>query len=93
MLLWQNCPFYRTDLQANAAVNAGGKVNPVPVCTLLVFAGAFVDAGDWAGIYAVGNPFTDVRYDGVWHIFSRTNSVDQRSDGSDWMSAIWRRCS
>ncbi len=70
MLFWQNRSFYRTDLEADAAVNAGGKVNPVPVCALLIFAGAFMNTGDWAGIYAVGHPFTDVRYDGVRHIFT-----------------------
>jgi hypothetical protein len=94
MFFWQNCPFDGTDLETDAAVNAGGKINPVPVCALLVFAGTFVDAGDRAGIYTIGNPFTDVRYDGVRHIFSpdgfltrqfshQTGSHQQRPSSAD----------
>jgi len=82
MLFGQNRPFYRADLQADTAVNAGREIDPVPVCALLVFAGAFMDAGDWAGIDAVGNPFTDVRYDGVRHSFLRSNSNRQRPGGA-----------
>jgi hypothetical protein len=54
-------------LQANAAVDAGAEIDPVPVGSLVVFAGAGVDAGDGAGIYAVGNAFADVSHDGMWH--------------------------
>jgi len=69
MLFGEDRPFHRTDLQANPTVDTGRKINPVPVCALLVFTGAFVDAGDRAGIYTVGHPFTDVRYDGMRHSF------------------------
>ena len=66
-LFWQNCSLHWAYLQANAAVDAGGKINPVPVGSFLVFAGAFMDAGDRASANAIGNPFTDVSNNSVWH--------------------------
>jgi hypothetical protein len=76
LFLRQNSSLYRADLKTDAAVNAGGKVDPVPVGTLGVFAGAFVDAGNGASLNAVGNPFTDVRNNGVGHSLS---SIADRS--------------
>jgi hypothetical protein len=59
--------FDGTNLETNAAVDAGGEVDPVPVGAFGIFAGALVDAGDWAGIYAVGNAFAGVGENRVCH--------------------------
>lgn len=66
----QNRPFYGADLQADAAVNAGVEVNPIPVCALLILARPFVDAGDWASIDAIGNAFADISDNSVGHALS-----------------------
>jgi hypothetical protein len=60
-------PLHRTDLQTNAAINAGCKVNPVPIGAFGIFARAGMDAGNGAGIYAVGNAFADVCNDRMRH--------------------------
>ena len=66
-LLWQNSPFHRTDLQTNAAINAGGKINPIPIRSLGIFPRPFVNASHWAGIYAIGNTFADIRDNRMRH--------------------------
>jgi hypothetical protein len=66
----QNGPLYWAYLEANAAVDAGGKVNPVPVGALGVFAWSFMNTSDWTGIDAVGYPFTNVSHNGVGHNLS-----------------------
>ncbi len=53
-------PFDGTDLQADTTVDAGGKVDPVPICTFGIFAGTRVDAGNRAGVNAIGNAFAYV---------------------------------
>lgn len=68
MLFGQDCPFNWTDFQADAAVNAGIKVDPVPVRSFLIFARTVVDAGDRAVISAGGNAFTNVGHDRMRHI-------------------------
>jgi hypothetical protein len=71
-------PFYRTDLQANPAVDTGGKVNPVPVRPLGIFTGAGVNASNWAGIDAIGDALASVGNDGMWHgVLSRNYSIGQ----------------
>jgi hypothetical protein len=62
-----NRPFYRTNLQTDTTVNAGVKIDPVPVGALGIFAGAFMDASNGTGIDAVGYAFTDVGNNGVSH--------------------------
>jgi len=62
-----NCPLNWTDLQTNSTINASGKVNPVPVSSFSIFTGTFVDTGNWAGINAVGNAFTNISNDGMGH--------------------------
>lgn len=59
--------FHRTDLQTNATVNAGGKVNPIPIGALCIFTGSRMDAGNRTGIDAVGNAFAGIRNDRVRH--------------------------
>jgi hypothetical protein len=66
-------PFDRANLQANAAINASRKINPTPVGAFGIFARARMDAGDWAGIYAIGNAFACVGNNGVWHRYFRLN--------------------
>jgi hypothetical protein len=56
----QDGTFYRTDLETNAAVNTGGKINPIPIRTNGVFTGAFINASYWAGANAVSNPFANI---------------------------------
>ena len=66
-------PFYRTDLQTNAAINAGCKVNPVPISAFSIFTRTGMYAGNRAGIYAVGNAFADICNDRMRHsVFSRS---------------------
>lgn len=60
-------PFYRADLQANAAINAGSKVNPVPVCPFFVFAWPFMDASNRAGINAIGNALAGIGQNRMRH--------------------------
>ena len=57
----------RADLQTNAAIDAGVEVDPVKIGALLVFAFTGVDACHRAGIDTVGDPFADIRNDGVSH--------------------------
>lgn len=59
--------FNRANLQADAAVNASSKVNPVPIGTFHIFARTRVDASNRAGINAVSNAFTGIRNDRVRH--------------------------
>ena len=65
--LRQNGSFHRTDLQTNAAINAGGKINPVPIRSLGIFPRPLVNASHWAGIYAIGNAFADIRDNRMRH--------------------------
>ena len=58
-------------MQANAAVNAGGKVNPVPVCSFGIFAGTGVDAGNRTGIHTIGNAFAGISNNRMGHRLSR----------------------
>jgi hypothetical protein len=67
---WQNRPLHRADLQANAAVNTGGKVNPVPVCSFGVFPRALMNAGYWTGIDTIGDSFANVGDNSVRHDIS-----------------------
>lgn len=60
-------PFHGADLQANSTINAGRKINPVPVCSLGIFARTGVDAGNRAGIHAISDPFTGVGDNSMWH--------------------------
>jgi hypothetical protein len=59
--------FYGTDLKADAAINTGSKVNPVPVSTLDIFTRSFMDASHWTSINAIGNAFTSIGNNCVWH--------------------------
>jgi hypothetical protein len=79
LFLRQNGPLNRANLEANATVDAGGKVNPVPVGALGIFARTFMDTGNGAGIDAVGNPFADVGNNGVGHgiSFSGKDSAER----------------
>jgi hypothetical protein len=64
-LFRNNCPFDWTDLQANPAVNTGCEVNPVPIRSLGIFTGAGVNAGNWAGIDAIGDTFAGIGNNGM----------------------------
>ena len=67
LLLRQNCPLYRTDLETDTTIDTGIKVNPIPVCSLLIFTWAFVNTGDRAGVYAVSDAFANVSHNRVGH--------------------------
>lgn len=67
LFFWQDCTLYRADLNADTAVDAGVKIDPVPVSTFLVFTGAFVNTGNRTSVYAVGNALADVGNNGVGH--------------------------
>jgi hypothetical protein len=69
-LLRQNRPFHRANLETNAAVNTGGKINPVPISALGVFARTLINAGDGTSGDAIGNALADVGDNGMGHGFS-----------------------
>ena len=58
---------YWTDLQADAAIDAGVEIDPVEVCPFLVFSIALVNAGHGAGIHTVGDPLANISDDGMCH--------------------------
>ena len=63
----QNRSINRTNLKTYSTIDTGIKIDPVEVCSLFVFAFAGLNAGDWACINAIRDPFTDVSDDGVCH--------------------------
>ncbi len=65
---WNDRPFHWADLQTNTAVYACRKVNPLPVVnTLNVFARAWVNASNGAGIDASSKAFAYISNDCVRH--------------------------
>ena len=60
-------PFYWADLKTDTTVNTGGKVNPVPISTLDIFAGTFMDTSYRASINAISDAFAGVGNNRVWH--------------------------
>jgi len=54
-------------LDADATVNTGGKVNPVPVSTLDIFARTFVDTSNRAGINAISDAFAGISNNSMGH--------------------------
>ena len=58
---------HRADLKTDSAVDAGIKVDPVVVGSLAVLATSLIDAGDRAGIDAVGDAFAHIAHDRVGH--------------------------
>ena len=59
--------FNRTNLHANSTVDAGVEIDPIKVCSLLVFAIALIDAGHWASVDAIGDAFAHISNDAVSH--------------------------
>jgi hypothetical protein len=72
MFFGKDCAFYGADLEADAAVDAGGKVDPIPVGAFGVFARTLVDAGDGASIDAIGDAFANVGDNCMGHCGSRS---------------------
>lgn len=66
-LFGQNCPLHRTNLQANAAVDAGIKINPVPVSAFGIFTRPFVNTSDGTSVDAISDAFANIGNDGVSH--------------------------
>jgi hypothetical protein len=69
----QNRAFYGANLEANSAIDAGGEVDPVPVCAFGVFARAGMNASNGASIDAIGNAFAGIGNNGVGHGFFSLN--------------------
>jgi hypothetical protein len=67
-LFWDDRSFYGANLDTDATINTGGKVNPVPIGSLDVFTRAIMNASYWTSIYAVSDAFTDISNNCVWHI-------------------------
>jgi hypothetical protein len=67
-LIWNDRLFDRTHLQTNTAVNAGIKINPKPISTLDIFAGAGVNASNRTSADAISNSLANIRNDSMWHI-------------------------
>jgi hypothetical protein len=63
----EDCPFDGTDLQANATVNTGRKVDPEPIGAFGVFTGTGMNTGDRTGIHAISNAFTNVGNNRMGH--------------------------
>lgn len=59
--------FHGANLQADAAINAGRKINPVEVGAFGVLGITRVNASDWASIDTIGNTFTSICNDGMRH--------------------------
>jgi hypothetical protein len=59
-LFGHNCTLYRTDLKTNAAVDAGRKINPVPIGSFRIFSWPFMDTGYRASIDAIRNAFANI---------------------------------
>lgn len=59
--------FHRTNLETNTAINANGKVNPIPISAFEVFGAARMDASNRTGIDAIGNTFASIRDNGMRH--------------------------
>jgi hypothetical protein len=62
-----NRPFYRANLDTDAAINTSGKINPIPIGPLNIFSRTLMNAGDGTGIDTIGDAFAGVGYYGMWH--------------------------
>ena len=60
-----NRSFYWANLETDATVDTGGKVNPVPISTLDIFAWTLVDTCNRAGINAISNAFAGISNNSV----------------------------
>ena len=63
-------------MQTDAAVNAGGEVNPIPICSFYVFARSLVDARDRTGVDTIGNAFANIRHYSVGHRLLLTQPIE-----------------
>jgi hypothetical protein len=82
---WEDCPFYWANLETYTTVDAGSKVNPVPIGSFGIFAWAIMNASYWTSIYAVGDAFTDFSNNCVRHILDSLSSVSAISSlAGDW---------
>lgn len=63
---WDNCPLDWADLDADATVNTGCKINPVPVTPLDIFTRTLMDTGNGASINAIRNTFAGISNNRVW---------------------------
>jgi hypothetical protein len=61
-------------LQTNTAIDAGGKINPVPIGAFNVFTGTGMNASNGTSIYAIGYAFASFSDDSVWHSVSSPSS-------------------
>jgi hypothetical protein len=78
----QNCSLYRTYLQTDTAINTGGKINPIPIRPLRIFAGSLVNTRDWAGFYTICYTLADIRNNCMGHGFSFTGAFDNHYTGT-----------
>ena len=60
-------PLHGTNLQTNPTINAGREIDPIPITAFRVFTRAFVNTGHWASIYTIGNAFTSICNNRMWH--------------------------
>jgi hypothetical protein len=67
--------FDGANLKANAAVYAGGKINPVPVRPFSIFPWAFMDTGYGTGIYAIRDAFANFRHNRMRHCVFSLKSI------------------
>ena len=63
----QNRPFNWADLETDPAVNTGGKIDPVPVCSFGIFARAFVDASYRTSVNAICYTLANISHNGMGH--------------------------
>jgi hypothetical protein len=60
-------PFYRTDLHTDPAVNAGRKINPIPIGSFKIFTGSLVYTGNGTSRYTICDAFADICDNGMRH--------------------------
>jgi hypothetical protein len=60
-------PFDGTNLETNAAINTGRKIDPIPIGAFGIFAGALVNASYRAGCHTIRYTLTNIRHNRMRH--------------------------
>ncbi len=87
----ENCPFNRANLETNAAINTGGKVDPEPIGPLRVFSRSLVNTTNRAGIDAISYPFTHISHNRMRHRTSQITGIiltEERIIRRRWLLTI-----
>ena len=66
-LLGLNCAINGTNFHTNPTVDAGLKVNPIPICSLGIFARTGMNTGNRTGFHTIRYAFTHIRHNCMGH--------------------------